>query len=64
MAIKEIKRYNNGLNEILSEFVCDLITDLATMPTIVDGVSVGSTVRCLENKLNYILSPSDEWKEF
>ena len=33
MAIKEIKRFNNGLNEFLSKFICDSVLDLANMPT-------------------------------
>lgn len=64
MAIKEIKRYNNGLEEFVSEFICDLATDLTTMPKIAQGVAIGSIVLCLENKTRYILSPSDGWEEF
>lgn len=64
MAIKEIKRYNNGLNEMLSEFICDSITDLEDMPKLEDGITAGSTTQCLENKTKYMLSLDDEWKIF
>lgn len=64
MAIKEIKRFNNGLNEFLSKFICDSVLDLTNMPTSENGVVIGSTVLCLENKTEYMLSNSDEWLEF
>lgn len=64
MAIKEIKRINNGLNEFLRKFICDSVSDLAYMPTSENGVVIGSTVLCLENKTEYMLSNSDEWLEF
>lgn len=64
MAIKEIKRLNNGLGEYVREFICDLASDLADMPKAINSVAIGSTVLCLENKTKYMLSNSDEWLEF
>lgn len=64
MAIKKIRQENNGLGELLQEFVCDFISDLVDMPTAIHGVVSGSTVLCLENKTKYMLSNSDEWLEF
>lgn len=64
MAIKEIKRLNNGLGEYVREFICDLTSDLADMPNATNNVAIGSTVLCLENKTKYILSVGDIWKQF
>lgn len=64
MAIKEIRQENNGLGELLQEFVCDFISDLVDMPTAIHGVVSGSTVLCLENKTKYMLSVEDIWKQY
>lgn len=63
MAIKEIKRLNNGLGEYVREFICDLASDLADMPKAINSVAIGSTVLCLENKTKYMLSVGDIWKQ-
>jgi hypothetical protein len=64
MAIKEIRRTNNGLGEMLSDFVCDNIADIVNMPDVTDGVAIGSTLICAENKKTYILSVAGTWLEF
>lgn len=64
MALQETKRSNNGLGQYISEFICDNIIDIANMPGLDEGVFPGSTMRCLENKKDYILSVAGEWIEY
>lgn len=63
MAIKEIRRVNNGLGGELRSMLCDLIADIITLPGIAEGVIPGSTALCIENKKNYVLSVAGVWTE-
>lgn len=64
MALIETKRTNNGSGQYTREFICDFIVDIVNMPGLDEGVHPGSTMKCLENKKDYILSVAGQWVEY
>ena len=52
------KKYVPGKVSTYRELICDLITDIATLPT---SVAAGSTCYCSENGATYVLETDGDW---
>lgn len=61
MSFARIKQQDHN-NTYYTEFVCDYITDIATLPTSQEEVSMGSAAICLEDGEVYMLNSRREWK--